>query len=103
MGELCSMVRRYVQSAANDVEERCEFRAEPITAEHRHLIEMPTRQIICVCRSCSILFDKKAASHGKYRRIPDRRLYLEDFRLGDAQWRHTIQTSGSSWGRMCES
>jgi hypothetical protein len=80
------MLRRYVQSAANDVEERCEFCAEPITAEHRHLIEVPTRQIICVCRSCSILFDKKAASRGKYRRIPDRRLYLEDFRLSDAQW-----------------
>lgn len=80
------MLRRYVQSAAKDVEERCEFCAEPLEPEHRHLIEVPTRQVMCVCQSCSILFDKKAASQGKYRRIPDRRLYLPDFQMSDSQW-----------------
>jgi hypothetical protein len=41
---------------------------------------------MCVCRPCSILFDREAASEGRYRLIPDRHLFLEDFQMGDAQW-----------------
>lgn len=80
------MLRRYVQSVTKDAEERCEFCAEPIAPEHHHLLDVPTRQILCVCRPCSILFDKKAASHGKYRRVPDRRLYLDGFQIDDSRW-----------------
>jgi hypothetical protein len=41
---------------------------------------------MCSCRACSILFDSRAASDGKYRLIPDRRLFLEDFEMSEAQW-----------------
>jgi hypothetical protein len=41
---------------------------------------------MCSCRGCSILFDSRAASEGRYRIIPDRRLFLEDFEMSDAQW-----------------
>ena len=41
---------------------------------------------MCACRACSILFDSEAASEGKYRLMPDRRLFLEDFEMNDAQW-----------------
>ena len=41
---------------------------------------------MCACRPCSILFDRAAASEGKYRLVPDRRLSLEDFAMNDVQW-----------------
>jgi len=90
-----SSLRRFAQeeserSARADQEqaaqERCELCSEPIPPEHRHLLNVSTREIMCACRACSILFDRAAASEGRYRLIPDRRLFLEDFEMIDAQW-----------------
>ena len=67
-------------------QEFCELCGEQIWPEHRHLLEVATREIMCVCRPCSILFDREAASEGRYRLIPDRHLFLEDFQMEDAQW-----------------
>jgi hypothetical protein len=67
-------------------QELCELCGESIPPEHRHLLEVATREILCVCRPCSILFDREAASEGRYRLIPDRHLFLEDFEMDDAQW-----------------
>ena len=80
------MLRRYTQAAAQSVEERCDLCGEPIPPEHRHLLDVTPRQIRCVCRPCSILFDRREASQGTYRLIPERRLALNDFRMSDAQW-----------------
>ena len=66
--------------------EFCELCGESILPEHRHLLEVSTREILCVCRPCSILFDREAASEGRYRLIPDRHLFLQDFEMDDAQW-----------------
>src|SRR5215204_3528463 len=44
------------------------------------------RRSIGTCWPCSILFDSEAASEGRYRLVPDRRLFLEDFEIGDVQW-----------------
>ena len=73
-------------AAVEDAQERCELCSEPIPPEHRHLLEVSSREIMCSCRACSILFDSKAASEGRYRIIPDRRLFLEDFEMSNAQW-----------------
>ncbi|HEX5501865.1 MAG TPA: DUF5947 family protein [Thermomicrobiales bacterium] len=73
-------------AATADAAERCDFCGEPLPPEHRHLLEVATRQARCVCRACALLFDNEAASDGRYRLIPDRRLYLADFRLDDAEW-----------------
>jgi hypothetical protein len=42
----------------------------------------------CVCYACSVLFAREAASEGgpRLRLIPERRLYLPDFDLTDAEW-----------------
>src|SRR5215218_1385720 len=74
------------QAAAEAVQEHCELCSEPIPPEHRHLLEVSTREILCVCRPCSILFYREAASEGRYRLIPDRHLFLQDFEMDDAQW-----------------
>ena len=89
-----SSLRRFAQEgsekaaaeAAEAAQERCELCSEPIPPEHRHLLNVSTREIMCACRPCSILFDREAASEGRYRLIPDRRLFLEDFQMSDAQW-----------------
>ena len=89
-----SSLRRFAQEesekaakeAAKAAQEHCDLCSEPIPPGHRHLLEVSTREIICVCRPCSILFDSAAASEGKYQLIPDRRLFLEDFEMSDAQW-----------------
>src|ERR671920_810613 len=89
-----SSLRRFAQEesekAAKEVaeaaQEHCELCGEPIPPEHRHLLEVSTREIKCVCRPCSILFDRQAASEGRYRLIPDRHLFLENFEMSDAQW-----------------
>ena len=79
---------RAAEAAAREqaAQESCELCGERIWPEHRHLLEVATREVKCVCRPCSILFDRDAASEGRYRLIPDRHLFLEDFQMGDAQW-----------------
>jgi hypothetical protein len=72
--------------AAEVAQEYCDLCGEPIPSEHRHLLEVSTREIMCVCRPCSILFDSEAASEGKYCLVPDRHLFLEDFEMSDVQW-----------------
>ena len=65
---------------------RCELCAEPIGAQHRHLLDLSTRQMMCACRACALLFDRRAAGAGHYRLVPDRRLALVDFDLDDVAW-----------------
>lgn len=88
-GRAFSTLQRFAQRATQAAEaarEHCELCGEPLPQEHRHLLTVATREIRCVCRACSILFDQEAASDGKYRLVPDRRLYLADFRMDDVQW-----------------
>ncbi len=74
------------EEVATETRESCDLCSEPIPPEHRHLLNISTREIMCACRPCSILFDKKAASEGKYRLVPDRYLFLEDFEMDDVRW-----------------
>ena len=65
-----SSLRRFAQAEAERAEkktaeaaqEHCDLCREPIPSEHRHLMEVSTREIMCACRPCSILFDSEAAS-----------------------------------------
>jgi hypothetical protein len=52
--------------------------------DHPHLIDPTTRQIICACQACSILFS--GGANQKYRRIPNRVRNLLDFQMTDGQW-----------------
>lgn len=84
-----STLQRFAQrasDAAQAAQEQCELCSDPIPQKHRHLLEVSAREIKCVCRACSILFDDDAASRGRYRLVPDRRLYLKDFQISSVQW-----------------
>lgn len=67
-------------------DEQCDLCAEPIPSEHRHLLDLDSRRLLCACRACSILFDRSGAGGGHYRLIPDRVVALEDAGLDDQTW-----------------
>ena len=66
--------------------ERCDFCAEPLGAEHGHLIELAARRILCSCRPCHIVFQPSGAAQGKYRTIPTRYREVAEFAVEDATW-----------------
>ena len=71
-------------AAAAAVAERCEMCSAALGAEHPHLVEPSSRQMVCACEPCAILFSGE--SEKKYKRVPRRIRHLPDFRLTDAQW-----------------
>ena len=66
--------------------EQCELCSAGIGPTHRHLLELSSRTLICVCHPCSILFGDPVAGGGKYRLVPSRYLTLTDFHMTDEQW-----------------
>lgn len=64
--------------------ERCDLCSLGLGTEHPHLIDPNTRQIVCSCDPCAILFSGQAET--KYKRIPRQIQFLADFHLTDLQW-----------------
>jgi Family of unknown function (DUF5947) len=66
--------------------ESCELCAVAIADEHQHLVNVESRSLLCVCRPCYLLFSNSGAGGGKYRIVPERRLFLRHMRISDGQW-----------------
>jgi hypothetical protein len=66
--------------------ERCELCSAPIVPDHRHLLDLRNRELMCACQACTILFDRKGAGAGHYRLVGDRRLAVPDLELDDVLW-----------------
>ena len=66
--------------------EHCDLCGAVIPAEHRHVLDVSTRDLRCACRACSLLFDRPAAADGRLRLVGDRRLALPGFVLDDLMW-----------------
>lgn len=66
--------------------ERCELCSAPLPAGHRHLLDLRSRELLCACQACSLLFDRGAAGGGHYRLVPTRRWRLDEFELSDVLW-----------------
>ncbi len=76
-------LRRFVRPRGVALE-HCDMCNAELAAEHQHLIDPLSRQLICACQPCAILFDNPGET--KYKSVPRRIRYLSDFRLTDAQW-----------------
>jgi Fe-S cluster biogenesis protein NfuA len=63
-------------------DERCELCGVDVPAEHRHLLHLEERRILCVCHSCLAL----RSGDPTYRPTGTRTLWLEDFALDDETW-----------------
>src|ERR1041384_7588305 len=64
--------------------ERCYLCGIALATAHPHLLEVGTRQMVCACDPCAILFEHRGVA--KYRRVGRRVRYEADFRMTDAQW-----------------
>lgn len=83
---LRKLAQRPPGGAAAEVEEHCELCNAPIPSTHRHLLELSSRELMCACRPCSLLFDRDGAGAGQYKLLPERRLRLDDFALSELTW-----------------
>ncbi|HTY54874.1 MAG TPA: DUF5947 family protein, partial [Candidatus Binataceae bacterium] len=66
--------------------EACEMCTQEIASEHRHLVNLESRSLLCACPACYLLFTHRGAAQGKYRAVPDRYLHLVAFKLSQTQW-----------------
>jgi hypothetical protein len=74
------------ESGAASEYERCELCGAPIDPHHRHLLDLRSRELMCACQACSLLFDRGAAGGGHFKLVPDRVTALPDFELPDLAW-----------------
>ncbi|HEX4189132.1 MAG TPA: DUF5947 family protein [Solirubrobacteraceae bacterium] len=80
------LARRDARTQPSFSLEQCELCGEQIEPEHRHLLDLETRELLCACRACSILFDRPEAPSVRYRLVPSRRLRLEELVLDEQAW-----------------
>lgn len=85
-GEAPARAAASAQPALPVEEEVCELCGVAVPPEHRHLLDLDKRDLLCACKACSLLFDGEAAGGGHYRLVPDRRVSLDDGGLDDATW-----------------
>jgi len=79
-----STLRQFVRKPSGPPAERCELCGLGLAADHAHLLEPTTRQLICSCEPCAILFSGR--QEGRYRRVPRDIRAMPDFHLTDIQW-----------------
>jgi len=75
-------LRQFTRKAS--AAERCELCSVELAALHQHLLDPKTRQILCSCDGCAVLFCGQAGAH--YLRVPRRIRVLADFQMPDLQW-----------------
>src|SRR5574340_753751 len=78
-------VLRRIASTRGPEPERCEMCAVGMGDEHRHVVNVQARQLMCVCRPCYLLFTDRQAEL-RYRAVPDRYLSFPGFALSHGQW-----------------
>ena len=65
-----------------DNQERCDLCQTTVPPDHRHMLNLYERQIVCVCESCWAL----RSGETEFRPVGHRTLWLEDFRLPEEIW-----------------
>ncbi len=59
--------------------------AEPIPEEHQHVVNLTSRNLLCTCRGCHLLFTDDRAEQ-RYRAVPDRYLWFPEVELTQQDW-----------------
>lgn len=66
--------------------ERCDMCDEQIPDEHEHVVNVESRNLMCTCRGCWLLFTSAGSGGGRYRAVPDRCAVVEDFTMSRGTW-----------------
>jgi hypothetical protein len=80
-----TVLAREARASSDARLERCELCAAPIPAEHRHVLDLRSGELLCACRPCALLFDRDGARSGSLRAVSERRRRVETA-LDDARW-----------------
>lgn len=80
--ELRRLANRQLDEPAATADERCDMCAASIPADHRHLLHVEERRIVCTCETCRALF----AGDGPYRPTGSRTLWLDGLDFPDELW-----------------
>lgn len=81
------VLRRFLEPAPKVVAgEVCEMCGEKLGDVHPHVVNTDSRQLLCTCRGCWMLFTPEGAAQGRFRAVDDRHRYDPAFRLSAAQW-----------------
>jgi hypothetical protein len=64
--------------------EHCDLCGAMVAHQHQHLIDPAARKLMCTCDACAVLFSQSGET--KYKRVPRRVRFLENFGMTDAQW-----------------
>jgi hypothetical protein len=65
---------------------RCEFCGVAIDDAHGHLVDLPRRTLLCVCRPCYLLFTHDGAGGARFRAVPDRYQLVPEFAAARETW-----------------
>ena len=63
--------------------ESCSLCGVALEARHPHLFEAAIGKVRCACGGCASVFP---TTEGKFRKVPDRVVRLEDLRMSDGDW-----------------
>ena len=63
--------------------EQCDFCNAALAPKHRHLLEVATRKLVCVCNPCALRFENVI---GRWKLVPRDAAPLLDFRMSDEEW-----------------
>jgi hypothetical protein len=66
--------------------ERCDFCGVDIASEHGHVVDLPRRTLLCVCRPCYLLFTHDGAGGARFRAVSERYLSLPEFAAARDGW-----------------
>ncbi len=69
-------------AASPSAQERCDLCRNEIPADHRHLLQLEERAIVCVCEPCWAL----RSGDAEYRVTGNRTLWLDGFEFPDELW-----------------
>jgi hypothetical protein len=64
--------------------ERCELCSLALPSDHQHLLDLTSRQLVCSCDPCAILFSSQ--QNARFRKVPRTVQFLAGFRMTDVQW-----------------
>lgn len=81
--EALASLRRFTLSSQAPIE-RCELCGAGLAPEHQHLLNRGSRQAVCSCDACAILFCGRQGTN--FLRIPRRIVKLRGFSIPDPQW-----------------
>jgi Family of unknown function (DUF5947)/AIR synthase related protein, C-terminal domain len=79
---LINTLRRFRERSS--YQEKCEFCGAGLAPEHRHLLEVAKRRIVCTCSPCAFRFQDVVG--GRFKLIPSEVRCLPEFDLTASEW-----------------